>query len=260
MFFKADENFVNKYKEELKNHNGSHLKDIIKYGGKHWAVFTDPDRYLREKAVSIIGEGIVNIPEIKLLSEQESLTIKQLLNLPTDPKYIIKLAQDYQLSELPLKDLDSAVAGELIFCTLIRKRDAHEYNRSYINEEIPVFYDSHVSFGWDPDRKEIDKFFSYTGLGEAGAWKLVEINSKEEIKKYWRVAGPNSIHCIYDSENFKSKLTTIGKQIIQRISEKNEELASINMPISSGDALVNFLSYTTRDLNATIDYLLEKIK
>src|SRR5438067_1264101 len=57
----------------------------------------------------------------------------------------VRLGQDYKSEELPIQDLDSAIAGELVFSTWIRRRDAHAWNRTYVSG-VPIFFDHHIAF------------------------------------------------------------------------------------------------------------------
>src|SRR5258708_4165732 len=113
-FLLPDQNFIAQYKEELRNHNGIYLDNIFRYKGKHWVFSNDEGRWQRDNAVYLIGNGLVNIPEVKLLSETE-LQDFHTLGLSRDALYMSRIAQDYELNELPLKNLDAATAGQLIF-------------------------------------------------------------------------------------------------------------------------------------------------
>lgn len=257
-FLPPDQNFLARYREDLRNYNGNYLNNIFRYKGRHWFFSNDEGRWQRDKAVYAIGKSLVNIPEARLVSENEFQTLRN-LGLSNQALYMTRIAQDYQLAELPLQDLDSATAGQLIFCTLIRKRDDHEYNWSYVNGDVPIFYDNHVAFGWDAGRKNLKDFFASKGAGEAGEWKVTQAISSGQVQKYWRNAGPESKHFIYNIDNFKVHVNSICNQIIDQIEKINPELKNMNIPISSGESLADFLAFTTQEPLLTIDTLLKNV-
>lgn len=176
--------FIRNYSGDFKNFNGADYEaKIIKYNDKHWIVKQSGDTNVwhTESLIFQLGGGIVNVAEIKLLTQEETIEISQVIPLDTSAIYhITRVAQEYTTEELPLKDLDSATAGELVFSTWLRRRDTHEFNRAYNSDGIPVFFDHNFGVNF-ANNEDANIFFSKQGKGFAGNWIVEKINSKEDI-------------------------------------------------------------------------------
>jgi hypothetical protein len=76
-------------------------------------------------------------------------------------------------------DLDDALARELVFSLWIRRRDAHAWNRVYV-AGVPVFFDSHIAFGVEPNHVPLDGFFEMgCDDGYAGRWRTRVLGQDE---------------------------------------------------------------------------------
>ena len=148
---------------------------------------------------------IKSIDDIKLEDEADS-----------ENTYLVRLAQSYKKETLPIKNLDEAVASELIFSLWIRKRDTHIDNKIFING-IPIFFDFDVAF--DINKKDVNKFFEnkkrkngkYRDWGFAGCWSVTTKKTLEEI----RIAKNEKIcyHLIENLDNFQEQLDKYCKKI-----------------------------------------------
>lgn len=148
-------------------------------GEKYWIVKNVGASTGEEKIELLafnLGCKVANIAEVKLLSKKETKQIRGLLDDDFSGKvtYLIRLASSYALSELPIKELDEAVALELVFSLWIMRRDAHARNRVYLEGKIPIFFDHGTSFLREPTLLDIEKFFQHSGEGHAGSWRVVE--------------------------------------------------------------------------------------
>jgi hypothetical protein len=76
-----------------------------------------------------------------------------------------------------MKANDEAIAGELIFCLWVRRRDPHAWNRAYI-DGVPMFFDHHVAF----DGRALVDFFE---LGDDGShpprWRVRTFDNPDEV-------------------------------------------------------------------------------
>ncbi len=235
MFSKPDPVSINEYQEEVKNYNAPPiLNQVILFYEKLWLFKqSDPNQVIKEDLASTLGNQIVNIADTYVLSRSElkELMQRKILNSVDleRPAFLTRLAQDYKIDELPLKSLDEAVAGELVFSTLIRRRDPHEYNHSYIEEDIPVFYDHGVSFATDGGMLLASDFFSHKGQGFAGSWRVEMIKDKADIKKLWRKLGPEDRHFIYDKDKFISAVNIITEKVKERLDSTEEIISNKGM-------------------------------
>jgi hypothetical protein len=91
----------------------------------------------------------------------------------TDRTIIVRPIQEYGLDELTLKDLDEAVASELVLSLCIRRRDTHAGNKGYV-DGVPVFFDHHIAFDEYGDVVQTaEQFFAENGDGGyASKWAL----------------------------------------------------------------------------------------
>ncbi|MBI5356835.1 hypothetical protein HZB78_04465 [Candidatus Collierbacteria bacterium] len=224
MFYKADTNFMQKYGAQLVNHNGANYSGlVIKHLDKNW-IFKSNDNInvlTYEILTFFLGTNLVNVTEIKPLSTQELeiLNNGQILgniDLSRTSSFLTRIAQDYSLDELPLKDLDSAVAGELVFSTLIRRRDTHEYNRAYVSY-VPVFFDHGVSF----EDQDATTFFSRKGKGFAGSWRVKVIERPQLIDTIFRKESWGDNHYILNKEHFISEVKRIAKVLKDNFNDLN---------------------------------------
>ena len=81
------------------------------------------------------NEGLIS-PETKLPDESEINELDALLpelSVRQGDTWLIRLAQDCSIKDLPIKDLTRAIAGELVFSLWIRRRDAHFSNRALVD-------------------------------------------------------------------------------------------------------------------------------
>lgn len=199
---------LSRWEPELKNHNNQSRKErVVVYEGKLYIVKCGDKK--RALLAYLLGEDLVNIAEAKLIREEDLDEIRK-LNIPLEDHacventFLVRLVQGYSVEELPIKELDAAVAGELVFSIWIRRRDAHAYNRAYI-QGVPIFFDHHAAFLFEEALRDIDKFFSTVGPGHAGSWRVKEIVAGEKINTMSMRSNSNwgGLHFIHSSESFK---------------------------------------------------------
>lgn len=225
-FKKADEIFISKFNNELaKNKTKSIiLKSIIQHKNVHWYIKTkDKEKKYKEILASIIARQLrLNTVNIIEINEADFNSIKSIDGVKlengadSENTYLIRLVQSYNEEDIPIKNLDEAMASELVFSLWIRKRDTHADNKVFINN-IPVFFDFNVAFG----KKDVNKFFEngkmkngkYKNWGYAGCWCIITKKTLEEIKN----AKDEKIcyHLIKNIDNFQEQLDRYCKKIKQ---------------------------------------------
>lgn len=153
--------------------------NVVFNGNKYWIVknvgiSTGEERI--EFLAFNLGYKIANIAEVKLLNDEEMKKIRGLIDEDFSGKvsYLIRLGGSYSLNDLPIKDLEEAVAMELVFSLWTMRRDAHARNREYVEDRIPIFFDHGTSFLREPTLLDIEKFFKHSGEGHAGSWRVIE--------------------------------------------------------------------------------------
>lgn len=234
-FKKSNEKFFSDFEVEFKKNRTKSilLKSIIQYKDVHWYVKTKNEKakykeLLASKIAYQLGLNAVDIIEI---NEDDIKSIKNINNVKLENEanhkntYLVRLAQSYTKDNLPIKDLNEAVASELVFSLWIRRRDTHLDNR-WVIDGVPVFFDFHAAFG----KKDVSKFFKngqkengeYRDWGYAGCWRIKKgkytIETLKEIKeaKNLRI----SYHLIEDWVKFEAQLNAYCKKIEQYDIEK----------------------------------------
>lgn len=165
--------------EEVRKYAPEVRGNVVFNGNKYWIVknvgiSTGEERI--EFLAFNLGHKIANIAEVKLLSDEEMKQVRGLIDEDFSDKvsYLIRLGGSYTLDDLPIKELEEAVAMELIFSLWIMRRDTHARNREYVKNRIPIFFDHGTSFLREPTLLNIENFFQRSGEGHAGSWRVVE--------------------------------------------------------------------------------------
>lgn len=249
-FHLPDEQTKREFQAELINH--TYAKDFSKrlvvYRDKLWIVKESGDEQDRnlELLVSMLGDGLVNVSEVKPLSENEIVNIKSLLGDRVPNRVIsknttlVRLAQRYSVNELPLQDLDSAVASELFFCTWLRRRDTHNFNRAYL-QGIPVFFDLHTALIgnlWEGNWLDIDAFFGAKSRSYAGSWRVRVHQGLLTTATVRRSNQPEDVHYISDRAKFEDAV----KRIETAITSDNRDVTVLVQRAGFEAAKVSYLA------------------
>jgi hypothetical protein len=141
----------------------------------------------------LLARGRLNVCETAFASEDSGL----------DPATaLVRPGQTYSLSELPIQDLDEAVASELVFSLWIRRRDTHAFNRVYV-DGIPVFFDFNAAFDAEVINADPDGFFRAGNLGFVQSWRVVpaeELVRDTDQVRHLGNARSLALHVIHDTE------------------------------------------------------------
>lgn len=227
-FYKPEKEFINYWYNELVDWWGDKVshntKRIVFHEEKHWYVKfkSDENEQKRDYLAYLLGREWTNIAEVKPLTEADIINLSNIgiftPNWATSSNtYLVRMGQDYSTSQLANKNIDEAVANELVFSIWIRRRDTHAANHVYINK-IPVFYDHETAFLGEPKLSELDIFFQ-AGIdaGYASRWRVKVIDKNTQIttmqtrKTSWLRNIAN--HYIEDLEKFKDAVYNAVKYI-----------------------------------------------
>lgn len=261
MFSKAGTDFLQKYGFQFINfNNANYTNKVFKYSGKHWILKVTLDNNLRTKEImtSLVGSDVVNVAEVKILTQEDLKKIEVPLSEAeqnSSTPFMVRVAQDYSIEELPLKSLEAAVAGELVFSVWTRRRDTHEFNRGYTNY-IPVFFDHGVSFEGE---KNIDVFFSRTGKGFAGSWRVKVINSPEEIDKIFRKDNWGDNHYICNEKNFLLDVQRMVEIIKSRSDSIERMIIPSEVSIDDQNKIKNILVENASSLGYDVNKMLNVV-
>ena len=159
---------------------------IFTFKGKHWFIkVKNEDEKKRDYLGYLLGKGWCNIAEVKIPDKELLKIIEKDKNREFNLKntWLVRLGQDYEKEELATKNLNKAVATELIFSLWIRRRDTHAHNRIY-NNGIPIFFDHQTGFLGEESLSDINYFFTKNKNkpGRAGTWRIKEISNHSELK------------------------------------------------------------------------------
>lgn len=178
----SDKNFSDVVAHELRDYwEKDHSCNLIRFNGKHWLIkskLQSPAEKNLDFLAYLLGKGWLNIPEVRLLSANEFQAIYDRMKIIWDGRaseqntYLIRVAQDYSKKELPIKNLDMAMASEIVFSAWIGRRDAHSSNRAFISR-VPMFFDFGTGFGAEKE----DFFRSGQDAGYTANWRFFCVES-----------------------------------------------------------------------------------
>lgn len=153
----------------------------------------------RDILATLLASSWANVAETRILTNQELSQLGQLNILRSsddiDGTYLVRFALDYRFDELPLQDMDTALAYELVFSAWVRRRDAHAFNRVY-HSGVPVFFDFGTAFLGEPRLVDLDIFFrNGPDSGWAGLWRLwqcVDVQPDTSLMRRMEMASFNT--------------------------------------------------------------------
>lgn len=183
---------------------------IVKDGSIFWYVKANynEDIKKRERLAYLLGSQWTNIAAIDDINDTELEQLTRLGIVVPDRKrakevYLVRLAQNYSIEELPLSDLTGATSRELVYSQWVRRRDAHKDNRVYLSG-IPISFDYHIAFLQEGDglRTE-DQFYSR----EPKEWR-VKVSKQTVSTQDVRLLSGNDIytHFVNDVEAYKQEV------------------------------------------------------
>lgn len=253
-------NFTLPTDEEKLTINPTLVSRVVLRENKYWYVKTTPD-IKRPYLGYVLGRGICNIAETKMLSNEEVAELKTLLSLPIDTSIdntlLIRLASSHRLEELPCQTVEKAVATELVYSIWIRRRDTHAENREYNLQGIPVFYDFHIAFLAQLKWIHSTMFFKDNpDYGHPPSWRVKEIDENMTTERARNVITQSSKawHYVGSIEQFTKELS-LAEESVKKLTEADTRsvITSAGFDSSSIDMIENFIRQNLITLHSDIE-------
>lgn len=245
---------------------------IVEFKDKRWFVKykENPEEQKRDYLAYLLGRRWVNVCEVHSLDSNEFRRLRA-LGVVTPQwaseanTFLVRLCQDYQVSELSNTGLDSAVATELVFSLWIRRRDTHAANRRYV-ANVPIFFDHQTAFLGEPSLQDLGVFFDPNGpdAGYASRWRVKKVEpdrpvTTEEALRLGR-KGDVALHFIQDLDCFNKCIQDAVKRVqSQRSEEWYEQALEARFSQTLAQQITTFLDNASAELDVAIDRMREVI-
>ncbi|MBS0234583.1 MAG: hypothetical protein JSR99_13980 [Proteobacteria bacterium] len=178
-----------------------HSARIRNVDGRRYFIKRDtPANARKDYLAYLLSRDTFNIPEVILPDEETRRTLAL-----EEPCHLIRLCQDYSMRRLPIRDLTTAVAAELVFSLWIRRRDAHNCNRVFVNG-VPMFFDFGAALDVQPGTPKASFFRAGPDSGYVGNWRLwrvpeCHVVQTVEIRAFER-GKPITLHPVHNLRAF----------------------------------------------------------
>jgi hypothetical protein len=244
---------------DLVNHNGQTIvNELVLWDGRRWRLKLGAG--WRDALAYLLGRQRVNVARSVLAGEPVDATWPDgsRFSETTAPlASLICLIQDHRLEDLATPDPDSSLAGELVFSLWVRRRDAHPWNRAYVNG-LPGFFDHHIAFGAEAENTTIDGFFRDGGdAGYVSRWRIrqfpagtIPTTASERSLEPTDLA----LHRVHDINSFDSKLDAAVKSVVAFDPGSFEELARATGCPAPAEVSA-LLSRTQQELHDSVERL-----
>lgn len=259
---------------ELVGYQGDDLsKQTIFYRGSWWFVKRKPNNGKNEKIRDILafelGKEWTNVAETIPLNEEleELITKKEIFeNFDDNNTWLVRLGQHYPKGDIKIKNLDQAVATELVYSLWIRRRDSHSYNRAY-SYELPIFFDHQIAFlgNNEPEMADIDRFFHNPSPGYPGAWRIKEKQfelTTESVRQYEKnIKHPFSVHFVNNirrCESFIFKAVDYIKKL--KIEPMHKEIFDAGFTGDEIEKVYEYLKMNKSNIESETNKMLEVIR
>lgn len=199
---------------------------IVRLEGRHWFVKfkKSPGERCRDLLAYQLAGDWANIAETRAVREWELQELKGLgIAVPDWAKaentVLVRMVGDYSVDECPQRDLEAAVAGELVYSLWVRRRDTHAANRGYV-DSIPVFFDHGTAFLGEPELASIDRFLAPGDCaGSAANWRVTCVGMSGElstaaVRRLGREQN-QALHVVRDLEQFVAEVRRRVKAVEQ---------------------------------------------
>jgi hypothetical protein len=235
------------------------LLRLAERGRGLWLIKTVSAVELQRKLfVHELARGRFNVAEVRRLTRADvaALSSQGMLadGASSDNSALVRLAQSYSVRELPQRDLDSAVAGELVFSLWVRRRDPDVWNRTYVEPGIPVFYDLTASLDDDPALVDAREFFARNVYGYGGSWRVAARHGAPLDTVALRDADDHRNH-VDDIDAFLSAVDRICAGLRDRPPPLGAAMRSARYSRAQRSTLEDLLSETTRTLGDDVELM-----
>lgn len=247
--------------EELEGYFGDDFsKKIISHKGYNWYV---KQKNESEKKIDLLayylGKNWTNIAEVIEL-DKEAKTIITNNNIFTHfdntNTWLVKIGQSYPTNQICIKNIDKAVATELIFSLWTRRRDTHSYNRVYSDKfNVPIFFDHQTAFLGEQDLQDIKVFFdpNQNGAGYASTWRIRTKDNQLLTTKYVRdyekkSEYPLTIHFVNDIQNTLYYIRETVDLILSNNFENTDIIKKAGFKNNEADEILSFIKKNKNEL------------
>lgn len=222
--------------EELLNWSGR-AADTVDVDGERWVLKPEGRK---ELLGYLLGAGLVNVAEVRLAPKS-----------PAPRMALVRLAENYRRADLPVQDLDEAVASELAYSLWIRRRDTHGFNRAYV-DGVPLFFDHGAAFEYE----RLRRFFrSGPDNGYVPSWRVVRWEDHPttlEVRMRNAVSA-RAIHAVADRGRFFERLGGWVDLLRDRSVKSIEDaVRGAGYGRARADQLVRFLIRSQQQLPAAL--------
>jgi hypothetical protein len=139
---------IEKWRDELRRKDGeSMLANLVVWDERLW--LRKPNGTWPEILAYRLGGSWLNVAEVVPGADVIGATTLSCDPLPVSSDPLIRVGQDCTPADLIERDLDAAIASELVFSVWIRRRDAHPWNRVYV-AGVPICSTSRSPSGRKP--------------------------------------------------------------------------------------------------------------
>ncbi len=239
-------------------------KKIVQREGKLWVIKNgmNSDAIKRELLAYSLSKGLVNTCEIHTLTREDCRTLIDLNLSPVETlpenTLLIRVAQDCSRVELPLRTLDSALAGEFVFSLWIRRRDLGDFNHAYSKDGIRVFFDLNVSLNFESDLFDVDQFFNNTKYGFPGYWRVRERNGELlDILQIRRNYYEYRYQLIDTRKSFLEGIETIKDKIVSMDFIMQDYVKNAGYTGIEIEQMASFLEATHKRLPADVEKMVQ---
>jgi hypothetical protein len=244
--------------QELINWTGRALP-VVELRGVGWVVKeTTSEARRRELLVHALGRGIVNVAEVRRIGRRRAaeLAVRGLLSSPAATGVLVRVGADHDPRRLPLRSLDEAVAGELVLSLWVRRRDADIWNRSHLDDGIPVFFDLNASLEFDSQLENVTRFFARNTYGFAGSWRIRERGRRALETMPLRDADDHTNY-VDDLDACRAALAPIAARLLRRRSGLRWRVTRAGYRGAAARDVESFLRRTGATLIRDLDMLWE---
>ncbi len=223
-------------------------QDIVTDGENFWVVKQqDAPAYdgNRDLLAFRLAQSFANVAEVRLLGSTDGTLFDRRASRKRalDPQrtFLVRLAESYDVTELPCQTAEQAVATELVYSVWIRRRDAHARNRVYV-QGIPVFFDHQTAFFGERALADIRTFFATPArCGFGGAWRVQET----ETMITTATARQRNIdtHYVMNFDAFRRELKKVSATLLAMVQHTRwrEIVADANIWGTTPDEIIRFL-------------------
>ncbi len=244
---------------DLVNHNGqSIVNELVLWDNRRWRLKLGAG--WRDALAYSLGRQYANVAKSVLAREAKGATSANGSPFSvtiTPPASLVCLIQDHTPEDFASSDPDEAIARELVFSLWVRRRDAHPWNRAYVNG-VPGFFDHHIAFGAETDNTTMDGFFRDGGdAGYTSRWRIRQLPSDTmPTTGSERSLQPRelAIHRVHDVQTFDSKLDTAVTELLAIDPGAIENLAG-DAGAPSPEEVSSLLHRTREELSDSVERL-----